>query len=124
MCPAISITVSVHSTNLALCAKKKYRDKNRANVRFLAGHFMGIHRLKGTQRHNICLLLFYVLATSKVTSGRVLICDSARSWRLYNAAPTRKPWPPAYLIQSHYSDAEPTGPCAILIMPSAWLGSE
>ena len=28
----------------------------------------------------ICLLLFYVLATSKVISGWVLICDSAHSW--------------------------------------------
>ncbi len=30
----------------------------------------------------VCLLLFYVLATSKVTSGRVPTCDSAHSWRL------------------------------------------
>ena len=34
-----------------------------------------------------CLLLFYVLATSKVTSGHVPTCDSAHSWRLYIVAP-------------------------------------
>ena len=33
------------------------------------------------------LLLVYVLATSKVISGRVPTCDSAQSWRLYNTAP-------------------------------------
>ena len=33
------------------------------------------------------LLEFYVLATSKVISGRVPICDSAHSWRLYSAVP-------------------------------------
>ena len=34
----------------------------------------------------VCLLFFYVLATSKVISGRVLTCDSAHSWELYSAA--------------------------------------
>ena len=38
-----------------------------------------------------CLLLFYALATSQVTSGRVLTCDSVHSWRLYNAAPLGEP---------------------------------
>ena len=28
----------------------------------------------------VCLLLFYVLATTKVISGLVLNCDSAASW--------------------------------------------
>ena len=32
-------------------------------------------------------LLFYVLATSKLISGRVLTCNSARSWWLYSTAP-------------------------------------
>ena len=32
-------------------------------------------------------VLFYILARSKVTSGWVPTCDSAHSWRLYNAAP-------------------------------------
>ena len=27
-----------------------------------------------------CLLVFYVLATSQVISGRVATCDSAQSW--------------------------------------------
>ena len=31
-------------------------------------------------------LLFCVLATSKVISGRVPTCDNAHSWRLYSAA--------------------------------------
>ena len=29
-----------------------------------------------------CLLLFYVLATSKVIAGQVATCDSAHSWQL------------------------------------------
>ena len=33
------------------------------------------------------LLEFYVLATSKVKSGRAPPCDSAHSWLLYSAAP-------------------------------------
>ena len=33
------------------------------------------------------VLLFYVLATSRVMSGRVPTCDSAHSWRHYSAAP-------------------------------------
>ena len=31
--------------------------------------------------------LFYILATSEVISGRVPICDSRHSWRIYSAAP-------------------------------------
>ena len=31
------------------------------------------------------LLEFYVLATSKVISGEVQICDSAHLWQLYSA---------------------------------------
>ena len=37
----------------------------------------------------ICLLLFYVLATSNVISWRLPTCDSANSWRLYSATPLR-----------------------------------
>ena len=33
----------------------------------------------------ICLLLFYVLATSKVILGWLRTCDSAHSWRIYSA---------------------------------------
>ena len=36
------------------------------------------------------LLEFYVLATSKVISGQVPICDSAQPSRLYSAVPVRK----------------------------------
>ena len=35
------------------------------------------------------LLEFYVLTTSKVMSAQVPTCDSAHSWRLYNAASLR-----------------------------------
>ena len=48
-----------------------------------------------TQPGESCLLLFYIPATSKVILG--------------------------YTPQSHYPDTEPTSPCPILIMPSAWL---
>ena len=34
----------------------------------------------------VCLLVFYVIATSKIMSRWVPICDSAHSWRLYSAA--------------------------------------
>ena len=73
----------------------------------------------------ICLL-FYILATFKVISGWVLICDSAHSWWLYSASPLGKQaistmtWFPT---QSHYLDAEPTSPCPILIMQITRLGS-
>ena len=33
------------------------------------------------------MLEVYILATSKVISGRVPTCDSAHSWRIYSAAP-------------------------------------
>ena len=36
---------------------------------------------------SVCLLLFYVLAPSKVISGQVQTCDSAHSWQFYSAAP-------------------------------------
>ena len=36
---------------------------------------------------NICLLLFYVLATSEVISEWVPTCDSAHSWQFYSATP-------------------------------------
>ena len=35
----------------------------------------------------VAWLLFYILATSKIISERVLICDSGHSWRLYSASP-------------------------------------
>ena len=36
---------------------------------------------------HVCLL-FYILATSEVISGRALTCDSAHSWQLYSAVST------------------------------------
>ena len=35
----------------------------------------------------VCLLLFSILATSKIISGRVLTCDCEHSWHFYSAAP-------------------------------------
>ena len=64
-----------------------------------------------------CLLLFCVLATSEVISGRVPTCDSAHSWWFNSAAPlgdqaTRTMiW---YCTQSHYPDPEPISPCPVL----------
>ena len=62
----------------------------------------------------VCLLMFYVLATSKVISGSVPTCDSAYSWWIYSvtslgyqAASTMI----CYLTQSHYPGTEPRSPC-------------
>ena len=74
----------------------------------------------------VCLLLLYVLTTSKVISGRVPTCDRAHSWLLYSAAQlgnqaaSTMTW---FSTHSHYPDPEPTSPCPILIMPSTYLGS-
>ena len=70
--------------------------------------------------------LFYILATSKVISGRIMTDDSAQPWRLDSAASLGDQgssivtW---YPTQLHSTDTEPTSPCPILIMPSAWLCS-
>ena len=77
----------------------------------------------------VCLLLFDVLATSKVISGWVPTCYSAQYsvWWLYSVAPlgnqATMTW---YSTQSHYPDTahEPTSPYTILIMLRAWLGSD
>ena len=75
---------------------------------------------------SLCLL-FYILTTSKDISGRVPSCDSMHSSSLYCAASLRDQaistmtWHPT---QSHYPDTEPSSPCHILIMRSAWLGSD
>ena len=76
---------------------------------------------------NLCLLLFYVLATSKIISWWVPTCDSAHSWQLYSAASlghqaaSTITW---YHTQSYYPDTESTSRCTILIMPSTMLGSD
>ena len=64
----------------------------------------------------LCLLLFYVIATSKVISGQVPTGDSAHSWWLYSAALLRHQatstltW---YPTQSYNPDTEPTSLCSI-----------
>ena len=71
------------------------------------------------------LLEFYILATSKVTSGWWFrTCGSVHSWQLYSDAPLgdeaarTMSWCPT---QSHYPGSESTGRCAILIMQSNWF---
>ena len=74
----------------------------------------------------VCRLLgFYILATSKGILGWVLTCDSAYTGWLYSGfqlgdqAIRNMAW---YRNQSHYLGTEPTSRCAILVMPSVWLG--
>ena len=75
------------------------------------------------------LLGFYVLVTVKVISRRVptLTCDNAHSLRHYSAAPMADQCAitmTLYPTQSRYPDTKQTSPYHILIMQSAWLGSE
>ena len=80
-----------------------------------------------TGKRFILLLLFYILATSKVISGCVPTCDRANSWSLNSASPlgnqaiSTMNWYPTHSL---YPDTDPTSPCLILIMLSAWLGSD
>ena len=75
----------------------------------------------------VCLFLFYALATSKVISGPVPICDSVPSlWlcsvtALGDQAARTRTW---YPTQSHYPDTELTSPCPITVMPNAGLSSD
>ncbi len=72
------------------------------------------------------LLLFYVLATFKVTPGQVLTCDSVHSWWLYNDATLRDQVTKImtlYPAHWHYPDTVSTIPCHILLMPKTRLGS-
>ena len=74
-----------------------------------------------------CLLEHDNLATFKVISGRVLFCDSAQSWQLYNGAPladTATSTINCFPKQSYYPDSELTISCSILIMLSTHLGRE
>ena len=72
----------------------------------------------------ICLLLFYILETSKTTSGWVPTFGSAHSWRLHSAASlevqanSTMTW---YPTQSHYSDTDITSLCPALLTLRAWL---
>ena len=88
-----------------------------------------LQMFESSSRYNIspvliCFLLVYVLATSIVTSGRVLTCDSAYSWQLYSAGTLGNQAVSTMTTQSHYPDTDPNNPCTILIMPSSWLGSD
>ena len=84
------------------------------------------------ERKTLCeligwLLVFYVLATSKVILGRIPKSDSVHSLWLYSAASLGDQGASImtyYVTQSHFPGTEPTSPCPILIMPSAWLGSD
>ena len=64
------------------------------------------------------------LERSKIISRRATTCDSVHSWWLYSAATLANQavstmiW---YPTQSYY---QPVLPFLILIMPSAWLGSD
>ena len=75
----------------------------------------------------VCLLLFYILTTSKVISAQVLTWHSAHSWQLYSAASLGKQTTSSitwYPTQSHYPDTQPDSPCPTLIMPSTRLGTD
>ena len=74
---------------------------------------------------DVCLLSFYVLATSNVISGWAPTSDSAHSWRLHSAAPLGNQTASTmtrYPIQSHYPDTWQTSLFPILLMLSTWLG--
>ena len=58
-------------------------------------------------------LLFYVLTTSKVISGRVPMCDSLHSWRLHSIVPLGDQ---ACSTQSPIHSVTLSCPCPILIM--------
>ena len=75
----------------------------------------------------VCLLLLYLLATSKFISGWVLNCDGLLSWRFYSAASLGHQATSAmtsHPTQSHYPDTEPTNSSRTLIMLRARLGSD
>ena len=72
------------------------------------------------------LLEFYILATSKVISGRVLTCDSAYWCWLYSAAPLGYQATGIMVqcpTQSHYPDHQATNHFHILML-NAWLVSD
>ena len=72
-------------------------------------------------------LLFYILPTSQIISGRVPTCDSVHLWQLYNTAPlgdqatdTRT----LYSTQSHYLYTDLTSHRPILLMSRSRLGND
>ena len=72
-------------------------------------------------------IVIYIMATFKVISGWVPTSDSTHSWQLYRVAPLgdqAKGIMTWYPSQSHYPDPEQTSSFPILVMLSAWLGSD
>ena len=72
----------------------------------------------------VCVLEFYILATAKVISELLPICDSAKSWRLYNAAALEDQvvgTMPSFATQAYIPATELTSPLPIVVMLSARL---
>ena len=69
----------------------------------------------------VCLLLFYVLATSKVIRVGTDLWQCALMATLGKEVISTMT---CYLTKSHYPDTESTSPCPILIMLSTWLGRD
>ena len=67
------------------------------------------------------------MALSKCISWRTPTCDNAHSWQRYSAAPLGNQCTSSTMIwyptQQHFPDIQLTSPSPILIMLSAWLGS-
>ena len=65
------------------------------------------------------LLGLYILTTSKVISGQIQTCDSARVWRLYSTdswGDQAISMVTQYLTQPHYPKAEQTIHCPIILI--------
>ena len=65
----------------------------------------------------VCLLLFYLLATSNIISGQGLTCGSVPTWWRFSTVPLENQAASTMTwfspIQSHYPDTKPTSPCPI-----------
>ena len=73
------------------------------------------------------LLVFYILAPSKIISGWVLTRVSVHSRWLYSAATLMHQAADTMIqhpTQSEYPDPEITNPCPIILIPSSRLGSD
>ena len=78
-------------------------------------------------RMAVCLLLFYVLSTSKVISGWVPTCDRTHPWQLYSAAPLGNQATSTmtqYPTQSHFPDTKLTTLRPMLIIPNICLEND
>ena len=67
-----------------------------------------------------CLLLFCVLASSKVIAGRAPTCNNAQPWGLYSVASGKQGHNHhnPLCTQAHYPDTDLTSTYPILIMPN------